>query len=118
MTGDAKDQAQVLEAALRGGLRRYTAAAGEIAFPAVPGLLGLPRDYINAQFGAWRNHTRHAAAPDCMAGIAERLSITDVAAISQWLSRQPVPADVHPAARPARPLPLACGSMPDSARLP
>lgn len=86
--------------------------------PAIPGLLGLPGDYINAQFGAWRNHTRRAAAPDCMAGIAERLSVTDVAAISQWLSRQPVPADVHPAARPARPLPLACGSMPDSASQP
>ncbi|MYM38163.1 c-type cytochrome [Duganella qianjiadongensis] len=86
--------------------------------PAIPGLLGLPGDYINAQFGAWRNHTRHAAAPDCMAGIAERLSVTDVAAISQWLSRQPVPADVHPAARPARPLPLACGSMADSAQRP
>lgn len=86
--------------------------------PAIPGLLGLPADYINAQFGAWRNHTRRAAAPDCMAEIAQRLSGGDVAAISQWLSRQPVAADAHPAARPARPLPLACGSMPASATQP
>jgi cytochrome c553 len=36
------------------------------ALPAIPGLVGLPRDYINAQFGAWRNGSRHALAPDCM----------------------------------------------------
>ncbi|MFC0168799.1 c-type cytochrome [Pseudoduganella danionis] len=83
--------------------------------PAIPGLLGLPADYINAQFGAWRNHTRRAAAPDCMAEIAGRLSEPDVAAISQWLSRQP-PAAAHVAARPARPLPLECGSMPAATR--
>lgn len=86
--------------------------------PAIPGLLGLPADYINAQFGAWRNHTRRAAAPDCMADIAQRLTDSDVAAISQWLSRQPVATDAHPAARPAHPLPLACGSMPASAAQP
>jgi cytochrome c553 len=45
------------------------------ALPAIPGLLGLPRDYINAQFGAWRNGTRRAHAPDCMATIAGRLSL-------------------------------------------
>lgn len=80
--------------------------------PAIPGLLGLPSDYINAQFGAWRNHSRRAAAPDCMAQIAERLSLTDVAAVSQWLSRQPVRLSAQPAPRPAMPLPMACGSMP------
>ena len=35
--------------------------------PDIPGLLGLPADYINAQFGAWRVGSRHAQAPDCMA---------------------------------------------------
>jgi cytochrome c553 len=80
------------------------------ALPAIPGLAGLPRDYINAQFGAWRNGTRRAHAPDCMAAIAGRLSLGDVAAISAWLASEPAPADPRPAPAPARPLPLACGS--------
>ena len=45
--------------------------------PAVPGLLGLPRDYLNAQFGAWRIGARHAAAPDCMADVTRRSSVED-----------------------------------------
>jgi cytochrome c553 len=81
--------------------------------PAIPGLLGLPRDYINAQFGAWRNQVRRAHAPDCMAMIASRLSLADVAAVSSWLAAQPVPADARPADSIARPLPLACGSAPE-----
>lgn len=80
--------------------------------PAIPGLMGLPRDYINAQFGAWRNKTRHALAPDCMADITSRLSLPDVNAISSWLGLQPVPPDARPADSIALPLPLACGSMP------
>jgi cytochrome c553 len=81
--------------------------------PAIPGLAGLPRDYINAQFGAWRNKVRRAHAPDCMATIASRLSLADVAAVSSWLAAQPVPQDASPAQSVARPLPLACGSSPD-----
>ena len=82
------------------------------ALPAIPGLLGLPRDYINAQIGAWRNGTRRAHAPDCMATIAGRLSLADVAAISGWLASEPVPDDANPAPDVARPMPLACGSEP------
>jgi cytochrome c553 len=81
--------------------------------PAIPGLAGLPRDYINAQFGAWRNKDRRASAPDCMATIAARLSLADVSAVSGWLAAQPVPQDASPAAAITRPLPLACGSSPD-----
>jgi cytochrome c553 len=81
--------------------------------PAIPGLAGLPRDYVNAQFGAWRNKDRKAHAPDCMAVIAARLSLADVSAISGWLAAQPVPTDTRPAPSVARPLPLACGSSPD-----
>jgi cytochrome c553 len=84
--------------------------------PAIPGLAGLPRDYINAQFGAWRNKDRRASAPDCMALIAARLSLADVSAVSGWLAAQPVPADASPAPSISRPLPLACGSSPDPAR--
>jgi cytochrome c553 len=35
--------------------------------PDTPGLLGLPRDYLNSQLGAWRTGQRRAHAPDCMA---------------------------------------------------
>ncbi len=83
--------------------------------PAIPGLAGLPRDYVNAQFGAWKTHVRRANAPDCMAEIANRLSMADVAAISSWLASQPMPADARPAESIARPLPLACGSAPEVA---
>lgn len=78
--------------------------------PAMPGLLGLPRDYIQAQFGAWRNGLRRAAEPDCMGEIARRLSADDLAAMATWLSSQPVAQAAAPAARVAEPLPLECGS--------
>jgi cytochrome c553 len=85
------------------------------ALPAVPGLLGLPRDYINAQFGAWRNGTRRAHAPDCMGTIAGRLSLSDVSAISAWLASEALAPDASPAPQVTRPLPLACGSIPGGA---
>ena len=81
--------------------------------PTIPGLLGLPRDYVNAQFGAWRNKARRAHAPDCMAAITARMSLEDVNAVSSWLAAQPVPPDPRPATSIARPLPLACGSAPE-----
>jgi cytochrome c553 len=79
--------------------------------PAIPGLLGLPRDYINAQIGAWRTGSRRALAPDCMAQIARRLAPDDVAALSHWLAAQPMPAAARPAASLPAPLPLACGGV-------
>ena len=82
--------------------------------PNIPGLLGLPRDYVNAQFGAWRNKVRRAHAPDCMADVTARLSLEDVAAVSGWLAAQPMPDDARPAESIARPLPLACGSDPEA----
>ncbi|MFC6518569.1 c-type cytochrome [Undibacterium arcticum] len=80
--------------------------------PSTPALIGLPRDYINAQFGAWRNGTRRAHAPDCMAQIAERLSRDDISAASAWLASQPLAPDLLPAAASGAKLPLACGSVP------
>ena len=64
--------------------------------PQVPGLLGLPRDYLNAQLGAWRNGKRRAHAPDCMASIAKGLADQDIEAISSYLAAQPMPADSRP----------------------
>ena len=82
--------------------------------PSIPGLLGLPRDYVNAQFGAWRNKVRRAHAPDCMAEITAKLSLDDVAAISGWLAAEPMPPDPRPDTGIKRPLPLACGSAPEA----
>lgn len=84
------------------------------AAPHVPGLLGLPRDYLNAQLGGWRSGQRRAQSPDCMGHIANRLSNRDVAAVTHWLAAQPVPANAKPlAALPAWPTgtkALHCGS--------
>jgi cytochrome c553 len=80
--------------------------------PAIPGLVGLPRDYLNAQFGAWKNGGRRATAPDCMAQIAQRLSADDISAVSAWLASQPVPNDMTPAPALAAKLPMQCGGVP------
>ncbi len=79
--------------------------------PAVPGLLGLPRDYLNAQLGLWRSGERRASAPDCMAQIARRLAPEDIAALSSWLSAQPLPASAKPAVALPAPPPLRCGGV-------
>lgn len=103
--------------------------------PNAPGLLGLPRDYLNAQLGAWRTGQRRAHAPDCMAAIARRLSPGDLSAVTAWLASEPLPADTRPLAQaapqpkspppgrrgkrkaappppPPEPPPIQCGSAP------
>jgi cytochrome c553 len=78
--------------------------------PNTPGLLGLSRDYLNSQLGAWRTGQRRAHAPDCMAQIARRLTQEDLTAIAGWLAAQPLPANTHAiAALPQRPS-ISCGS--------
>lgn len=77
--------------------------------PAIPALLGLPRDYLNAQLGAWRAGQRRATAPDCMADVARRLSPEDIGAVSAYLASVPFPSDAASEPAPAR-LPLDCGS--------
>ena len=90
--------------------------------PAFPGLLGLPRDYLAAQLGAWKTGQRRAAEPDCMADIARRLPDSDVSVLAHWLAAQPVVpvvsaptrrsrADAATSQRPAE-LPMRCGSGP------
>lgn len=78
--------------------------------PAIPGLLGLPRDYLIGQLGGWQTGLRHASAPDCMAAVARKLSGEDVSAVASWLAAQPLPADTRPAERLPAALPIACGS--------
>ncbi|MEO5733655.1 MAG: cytochrome c4 [Rubrivivax sp.] len=80
--------------------------------PAIPGLLGLPSDYVLAQLGAWRTGLRQAQAPDCMLEIAQRLDIPDLVALASYLAAQPVPPGAKPVPGLPQPLPLPCGGMP------
>jgi cytochrome c553 len=98
--------------------------------PGFPGLLGLPRDYLNAQLGAWRTGQRRALAPDCMADIARRLTPEDLSAVTAFLSSEPLPRNPHPVsaeapvptprrkgrkaqpAEPPAPPPIRCGAAP------
>jgi len=79
--------------------------------PAIPGLIGLHSDYINAQLGHWRTSTRVAQAPDCMREIAQRLSPADASAIARWLASLPGTATTLPAPESPKKLPLECGSQ-------
>ena len=79
--------------------------------PAIPGLLGLPKDYVTQQLSAWRQGTRRAVAPDCMAHVANGLSPSDVVSVSAWLSTRPIAGAYKPATVLAEPLPLACGGI-------
>jgi cytochrome c553 len=79
--------------------------------PAVPGLVGLSQDYLQAQLGAWRAGTRAAQAPDCMAVVARRLRPSDVMAVAAWLASQTVPTDATPAYSFDKRPPMQCGSF-------
>ena len=87
--------------------------------PGIPGLLGLPRDYLNAQLGAWKAGQRRAHAPDCMNDVVARLSLEDINAVTNWVAAQPLPADTHPAASLPALAPgaaaIRCGSAPPPA---
>ncbi len=84
--------------------------------PNIPGLLGLPRDYLNAQLGAWKAGQRRAHAPDCMKDVVAKLSMEDINAVGSWLAAQPLPANTKPAtalpALAAGAAAISCGSAP------
>ena len=67
--------------------------------PAIPALTGLDAQYIAAQMGAWRNKTRRAKAPDCMANIASLLVPGDISALAAWLAVQAPGAQAAKASR-------------------
>jgi cytochrome c553 len=79
--------------------------------PAVPALIGMPRDYLNAQLGAWQTGNRHAFEPDCMAQVAKLLNPNDISALSQWLAALPVPPGAKPATSLPAALPMDCGGV-------
>lgn len=59
--------------------------------PFIPGLLGLPRVYIVAQFGSWQNGgLMRGQTSDCMSEIAKQLASEEAYAIATWLAAQPV----------------------------
>ncbi len=102
------DPAQKTPACVQCHGQKLTGAA-----PDVPGLLGLPRDYLIAQLGGWQTGQRVAHGPDCMGGIAKKLSSSDVAAVTQWLAAQAVPTDSRPQATlPTNASRAQCGTAP------
>lgn len=111
----ARGQALATQGDARRGLPACAACHGDRfngRQPFVPGLLGLPRDYLNGQLGAWRSGQRRAVEPDCMARIARLLQPEEINAISQWLAAQAVPPGYRPAAPSTAALPLKCGRLP------
>lgn len=77
--------------------------------PATPGLLGLSKDYLSAQLGAWRNGLRAAREPDCMKVISKRLQESDIHAVSAYLASQALPRDTRAVpARHPQPADLPC----------
>jgi len=96
------------------GLPACTACHGASlsgALPAIPGLLGLPQDYLASQLGSWQAGLRHSRAPDCMAQVAQALTPADLAAVATWLSAQPVREPYAPMAAGELTLPVQCGSQ-------
>ena len=95
--------------ALQGDITRHLAACTSChgaalmgVLPNTPALLGLPRDYLASQLGAWQTGLRSALntadKPDCMGRIAKVLTANDIDAVSSWLASQPVPAFAKAAA--------------------
>lgn len=59
--------------------------------PYIPGLLSLPRAYLVAQFGSWRNGgIMRGQISDCMSEIANKLTQEEVNALALWLPGLPV----------------------------
>lgn len=102
--------------ALQGDKSRQLAACASChgsalmgVLPSTPALLGLPRDYVAAQLGAWQTGLRKAHAPDCMGRIAKVLTPKDIDALASWLAIQPVPAVAKAATSLPQPHTEQCG---------
>ena len=80
--------------------------------PGIPALVGLPEEYIVAQFGGWISGVRKAEQPDCMAQIARKLDPRDIRAVAAWLAQQDSDEPHRPAAAGSFLPPQACGGMP------
>jgi cytochrome c553 len=80
--------------------------------PFIPGLLGLPRMYMVAQFGAWRSggllRGRNA---NCMSEIGKQLTAEETNALSAWLASRQVPEDDLAAAILSIEMAQRCGDI-------
>jgi cytochrome c553 len=110
----SRGQQLVLSGDAKRGVPACTACHGQHllgAEPNVPGLVGLPASYLNAQLGAWRIGRRQATPPDCMAAIAQRLEPSDITAVVGWIgSRTPEPSAAPEDHMPTSP-PIDCGDF-------
>ncbi|MGH8685755.1 MAG: c-type cytochrome [Nitrosospira sp.] len=79
--------------------------------PFIPGLLGLPRAYLIAQFGAWRSGGLLRGTSDCMSEIARQLTPDETNAVAAWLAAQSVPENAGPAATLPVEMARRCGSI-------
>ncbi|MEJ8291784.1 c-type cytochrome [Delftia tsuruhatensis] len=110
----ARGEQLVLQGDAQRGLPACAACHGQRLMGAgddIPGLLGLSRDYLNSQIGAWRSGQRQAAAPDCMDQVAKALTPQEVVAVTAWLSSRPASATPGGHEALARSLPLRCGAV-------
>lgn len=80
--------------------------------PGIPALVGLPEEYIVAQFGGWLTGVRTARKPDCMGEIARKLDPAEIRALAAWLSRQGHDTPQRPAPAGSLVPPLACADLP------
>lgn len=81
------------------------------AQPSIPGLVGLPADYLQAQLGAWRSGVRKARDPDCMATVATKLSDAELLAATGWIASRPTLPSYKPAEHAPEQLPMRCGGV-------
>ena len=87
-----------------------TALMGKTSY--IPGLLGLPRAYLTAQFGSWRNGgLARGLVSDCMSEIAKKLTDEEVNAVAKWLAIQAVSVKPEPAETLTPELANRCGSI-------
>jgi cytochrome c553 len=78
--------------------------------PFIPGLLGLSRSYMIAQFGAWRSGgLMRRQSADCMSEIAKQLTAQESNAVAAWIAAQPVPANTESASGLSDELSRRCG---------
>lgn len=78
--------------------------------PYTPGLLGLPRDYLNAQLGKWSNGQRKAKAPDCMHALVKALNTEELGAATAYLAAQAVPENAKALPAGSTAFPQECGT--------
>jgi cytochrome c553 len=80
--------------------------------PFIPGLLGLPRVYMIAQFGAWKNGGLiRGQTGGCMLEIARQLTVEETNAIAAWLAAQPVPENAVSASGLSVEMAKRCGNV-------